>query len=141
MEEQTQSQEVTQETTNQEIPNRRERRARLKQQGILKYLSKLNFLNPIRANFRAETMKNGKRIQEVRRANIEKKWEETLGDKLEGMKETWYDIGYNADEIAMLEEAATIGFVKNKETYREDKIEAKSLMRKAKESLLSRKTK
>jgi hypothetical protein len=143
MEEQTETQEQVQnqEATSKEIPNRRERRGRLKEQGILKYLSKLNFLNPIRANFRAETMKNGKRIQEIRLANIEAEWAETLGDKLENMKETWYEIGYNADEIAMLEEAATIGFVKNKETYREDKNEAKSLMKKAKESLLSRKTK
>jgi len=59
--------------------------------------------------------------------------------KLANMKETWYDMGYNADEINMLEEAAAIFFTKNKATYREDKNEAKELMKKAKASLASRK--
>ena len=80
MEEQlTQQPETNQTQQNQEIPNRRERRRRLKQQGILRYLSKLSFFNPIRANFRAENIKTGKRIQEIRRERIEKAWEEFYG--------------------------------------------------------------
>lgn len=140
MEEQTENQtEQTQQTqTNQEIPNRRERRFKLKEQGILKYLSKKSFLDPIRANFRAECMKTGKRIQEIRLTKIQKQWEETFNVKLESMKETWYSIGYNAEEMVWLEEAATIGFVKDKETYREDKKEARMLMQRAKKSLVSR---
>jgi hypothetical protein len=141
METQTESQEQTQKTEDQGIPNRRDRRANLKKQGILKYLSKKSFLDPIRAGFRADSMKNGKSIQDKRWADIETKWEESFGDKLESMRETWYGIGYNKSEVELLEEAATISFVKNKETYREDKNEAKLLRNKAKQSLLSRKTK
>lgn len=140
MEEQlTQQPETNQTQQNQEIPNRRERRRRLKQQGILRYLSKLSFFNPIRANFRAENIKTGKRIQEIRRERIEKAWEEFFEAKIASMKETWYDLGYNAKEIALLEEASIISFVKNKETYREDKKRAQALTREAAESLASRK--
>jgi hypothetical protein len=140
MEEQlTQRPEANQTQQNQEIPNRRERRLRLKQQGILRYLSKLSFFNPIRANFRAENIKTGKRIQEIRRERIEKAWEEFFEAKIASMKETWYDLGYNAKEIALLEEASIISFVKNKETYREDKKRAQALTREAAESLASRK--
>ena len=140
MEEQlTQQPETNQTQQNQEIPNRRERRRRLKQQGILRYLSKLSFFNPIRANFRAENIKTGKRIQEIRREIIEKAWEEFFEAKIASMKETWYDLGYNAKEIALLEEASIISFVKNKETYREDKKRAQALTREAAESLASRK--
>ena len=140
MEEQlTQQPETNQTQQNQEIPNRRERRRRLKQQGILRYLSKLSFFNPIRANFRAENIKTGKRIQEIRRERIEKALEEFFEAKIASMKETWYDLGYNAKEIALLEEASIISFVKNKETYREDKKRAQALTREAAESLASRK--
>lgn len=140
MEEQlTQQPETNQTQQNQEIPNRRERRRRLKQQGILRYLSKLSFFNPIRANFRAENIKTGKRIQEIRRERIEKEWEEFFEAKIASMKETWYDLGYNAKEIALLEEASIISFVKNKETYREDKKRAQALTREAAEGLASRK--
>jgi hypothetical protein len=140
MEEQlTQQPETNQTQQNQEIPNRRERRRRLKQQGVLRYLSKLSFFNPIRANFRAENIKTGKRIQEIRRERIEKAWEEFFEAKIASMKETWYDLGYNAKEIALLEEASIISFVKNKETYREDKKRAQALTREAAESLASRK--
>jgi len=83
-------------------------------------------------------MKTGKRIQEIRLTKIQKQWEETFNVKLESMKETWYSIGYNAEEMVWLEEAATIGFVKDKETYREDKKEARMLMQRAKKSLVSR---
>jgi len=139
MENQTQPVEETQAQENQQIPNRRERRYRLKQQGVLKYLSKLSFLNPIAINYRAENLKVGQRIQEILRERNEKQWEETFMSKLEKMKETWYEIGYNAEEITMLEEASAIHFAKNKETYREDKKEAKELINKAKASLASRK--
>lgn len=99
----------------------------------------MSFFNPIRANFRAENIKTGKRIQEIRRERIEKEWEEFFEAKIASMKETWYDLGYNAKEIALLEEASIISFVKNKETYREDKKRAQALTREAAESLASRK--
>lgn len=138
MEEQVTQTEANQAQQTQEIPNRRERRRRLKQQGVLRYLSKLSFFDPIRANFRAENIKTGKRIQEIRRAQIEKQWEEAFEAKLENLKETWYEVGYNATEIEMLEEAAAILYVKNKETYRKDVKQARSLMKQASASLAAR---
>ena len=87
MEEQTTQ---AQKTETQAIPNRRERRYRLKQQGVLKYLSKKNFLDPIRANFRAENMKTGEKIKSIRREAIDKQLEADFMIKLESMKETWY---------------------------------------------------
>ena len=105
----------------------------------MNYLSKLSFLNPVAVNYRAENLKVGQRIQDILRERNEKQWEETFRDKLEKMKETWYEIGYNAEEITMLEEASAIHFAKNKATYREDKKEARELMNKAKASLASRK--
>jgi hypothetical protein len=139
MEEQVQQTQEVQTQQNQQIPNRRERRYRLKQQGILKYLSKLSFFNPVALNYRAENLKVGARVQEIRREQIEKQWEETFNAKIANMKETWYEIGYNAEEISMLEEASVIHFAKNKETYREDKKQAKELIKKANLGLASRK--
>lgn len=136
MEEQTTQ---AQKTETQAIPNRRERRYRLKQQGVLKYLSKKNFLDPIRANFRAENMKTGEKIQSIRKEAIDKKLEADFMVKLESMKETWYEIGYNSKEIELLEEAAAIHFAKDKSTWKDDKKEAKELRKKAKDSLASRK--
>jgi hypothetical protein len=136
MEEQTTQ---AQKTETQSIPNRRERRYRLKQQGVLKYLSKKNFLDPIRANFRAENMKTGEKIQSIRKEAIDKQLEADFMIKLESMKETWYEIGYNSKEIELLEEAAAIHFAKDKSTWKDDKKEAKELRKKAKDSLASRK--
>ena len=136
MEEQTTQ---AQKTETQAIPNRRERRYRLKQKGVLKYLSKKNFLDPIRANFRAENMKTGEKIQSIRREAIDKQLEADFMIKLESMKETWYEIGYNSKEIELLEEAAAIHFAKDKSTWKDDKKEAKELRKKAKDSLASRK--
>ena len=136
MEEQTTQ---AQKTETQAIPNRRERRYRLKQQGVLKYLSKKNFLDPIRANFRAENMKTGEKIQSIRKEAIDKQLEADFMIKLESMKETWYEIGYNSKEIELLEEAAAIHFAKDKSTWKDDKKEAKELRKKAKDSLASRK--
>jgi hypothetical protein len=136
MEEQTTQ---AQKTETQAIPNRRARRYRLKQQGVLKYLSKRNFLDPIRANFRAENMKNGINIQSIRKEAIDKQLEADFMVKLESMKETWYEIGYNSKEIELLEEAAAIHFAKDKSTWKDDKKEAKELRKKAKDSLASRK--
>lgn len=139
MEEQTTQTTQAQKTETQAIPNRKERRYRLKQQGVLKYLSKKNFLDPIRANFRAENIKTGEKIQSIRKEAIDKQLEADFMIKLESMKETWYEIGYNSKEIELLEEAAAIHFAKDKSTWKDDKKEAKELRKKAKNSLASRK--
>lgn len=117
----------------QRIPNRKERRAQLKQAGVLKYLSKKSFLDPIRSNFRAENIETGKKIQEAKKEKIEKQLEVTFNSKLEAMKITWTKIGYDANEMTLLEEALVLTFVKDKDTYREDKKRAKELNKQAAE--------
>jgi len=47
-------------------------------------------------------------------------------------------MGHNDDEIKLLEEAWLLMNIKNKETFKQDKKEAKRLIKEAKESLNSR---
>lgn len=123
----------------QRIPNRKERRAKLKQAGVLKYLSKKSFLDPIRANFREQNIQTGKKIQEDKKERSEKQLEINFNSKLEAMKITWTKMGYDETEMALLEEAFVLTFVKDKDSYREDKKCAHQLISKAKASLASRK--
>lgn len=58
---------------------------------------------------------------------------EQIQKKLDSVKETWKDIGYNTAEIKLLEESWVITSVKNKETYRADKKESKRLLKEANE--------
>jgi len=48
-------------------------------------------------------------------------------------KKTWEEMGYDAAEIKLLEEAWVLSSIKDKETYRADKKEAKRLRRDANE--------
>jgi len=52
---------------------------------------------------------------------------------LDNVKETWKEIGYNTAEIKLLEEAWVMTTIKDKETYRSDKKEAKRLRTEANE--------
>jgi DNA-binding MarR family transcriptional regulator len=58
---------------------------------------------------------------------------DSIGDqlqvKLDSVKKTWKEIGYNTAEIKLLEEAWVLTSIKDKETYRADKKEAKRLRR------------
>ena len=57
---------------------------------------------------------------------------------LDGLKETWSDMGYNAAEIKLLEESWVMTTIKDKETYRADKKEAKRLTKEANELMKTR---
>lgn len=50
---------------------------------------------------------------------------------LDSVKETWTESGYDKKEIKLLEEAWLMLTIKNKETYREDRKEARRLMKEA----------
>lgn len=60
--------------------------------------------------------------------------EEQLGSKLNSLKETWKGLNYSEKEIEMLEEAFTLTSIKDKETWREDRKRAKSLVKEANKS-------
>jgi len=64
--------------------------------------------------------------------------EEQLGAKLNSLKETWAEFGYNKAEIDLLEEAFTITAIKDKETYREDIKQARKIYKKVQKSLEER---
>jgi hypothetical protein len=118
--------------------SRRQRRFMLKQRGLMKYISKLSFFNETKTAVRKENMDNGKKLHNMHLDNVERMQSENLEATLNSMKETWSNIGYNAEEIAKLEEAWAMTTVKDKETYREDKKRARLLMREAQESLQAR---
>ena len=119
--------------------NRRQRRYMLKQQGVLKYLSGLNFLGEVRSGFRAQNIENGKKIHQQNLDALEKTNAAILESKLESMKTTWTSIGYNKSEIDKLEEAWSMSVIKDKEARKEDKQTIKKLQREVAQSLRSRK--
>lgn len=119
------------EQTTQPIPNRRQRRAMLKQQGVLKYLSKLPYMHETRVNFRANNLATGKQMHQNNVDRIEKENASRLEAILEKAKLEWASQGWDAKEIELLEEAWALTTVKDKETYREDKKKAKSLRKEA----------
>jgi hypothetical protein len=139
---------MSQEQTNQQnqnqakMPlNRRQRRYMMKQNGMLKYLSKLSFFHPTKAAIRQQNMENGRKMQEARLDAAEKAQAERLEAALERMKETWSNIGYNKEEMAMLEEAWSLTAIKDRETYRADVKQSRKLMKEAAASLAARNNK
>jgi hypothetical protein len=139
---------MSQEQTNQQnqnqakMPlNRRQRRYMMKQNGMLKYLSKLSFFHPTKAAIRQQNMENGRKMQEARLDAAEKAQAERLEAALERMKETWSNIGYNKEEMAMLEEAWALTAIKDRETYRADVKQSRKLMKEAAASLAARNNK
>ena len=119
--------------------NRRQRRHMMRQQGVLKYLSKLNFLGEVRSNFRAQNIENGRKLHQQNLDANDKVNHSMLEAKLEDMKATWKSIGYNKSEIDKLEEAWSLTVVKDKESRKEDKKKVKKLQREVQESFQSRK--
>ena len=119
--------------------NRRQRRNMMRQQGVLRYLSKLNFLGEVRSNFRAQNLVNGRKLHQQNLDANDKVNHSMLEAKLEVMKETWKSIGYNKSEINKLEEAWSLSVVKDKESIKEDKLMIKKLQREVQESFQSRK--
>ena len=119
--------------------NRRQRRHMMRQQGVLKYLSKLSFLGEVRSNFRKQNMENGRKIHQQNLDANDKVNHAMLEEKLASMKETWTSIGYNKSEIDKLEEAWSLSVIKDKSSRKKDKQTIKKLQREVQESFQSRK--
>jgi hypothetical protein len=119
--------------------NRRQRRYMLKQQGVLKYLSKLNFLGEVRSNFRNNNIENGRKLHQQNIDANEKINHTILENKLESLKASWIEIGYNKSEINKLEEAWSLSAIKDKSSRKEDKKTIKKLQKEVRESFQSRK--
>jgi hypothetical protein len=115
----------------QQVPNRRMRRAIQKQNGILKLLKKLGYNHPAYRQFKKETMEAGRKIHQANVDRIDELNATRLEAVLQSCKSTWFGMGYNQEEVALLEEAWAMTAVKDKETYKADKKKARELQREA----------
>lgn len=120
------------------IPSRRERRAQLKANGVLKALSKLPYGHPLKKQVCEANQETGKKIHQAHVDKIDAANATFLENKLNAMKATWATQDYTEEELKMLEEAWVLSNVVNKETYREDRKEAKVLQNKIKASKAAR---
>tara|TARA_B100000927_G_C16176329_1_gene353525 strand:+ start:220 stop:591 length:372 start_codon:yes stop_codon:yes gene_type:complete len=122
----------------------------LKQQKALRYISKLPLKDKL--EIQRQNQENGRKLHQQHLDIIEKRNHEMLerklegytnedGEHVEGLKDTWRQMGYNDKEMNMLEEAWALSIVKDRETYQEDKKKRRQLVKKAKASLDSRKKK
>lgn len=118
--------------------SRRQRRYMLKERGILKQISKLSFFSETRTKIREQNMEQGRKMHQAWLDHIEKQQGEVLEQRLESVKETWANIGYNVEEIAKLEEAWALTVIRDKETWREDRKKARLLQKEVQESRAKR---
>jgi len=118
--------------------SRRQRRAQLSAMGYLKIKNQLSPLSPEGIELRNSLRANSKAAKEAFEKRIMDQLEEQLSQRVEDLKGTWKEIGYNDLEIEMLSEAFFTLSVKNKQTLREDKKAARKLMKDAKDSLIGR---
>ena len=118
------------------IPTRRERRAAMKSQGILKTKSKLPFSKWL--EFTRESIKQGKEIFAANQDAVEKSISEQLEQKEVGLIESWKESGYSPGEIEKLREAYAILTVRYLPTWHTDKKVARSLIKEANKSRAER---
>lgn len=127
------------EQTQQQLPpNRRVRRSMLRENGILKVLKKLGYHHPAFKAFKAEAAEAGRKIHQAHQDRNDELTATRLEAILQGCKSTWFGMGYNQEEVTMLEEAWSLMAVKDRENYRANKKAARELQRAAKNALAAR---
>lgn len=111
------------------IANGKQRRAFLKFQGVLKNKRKQSF-----KKWAAEVASNIEAGREMHQTNVDetqKNIELQLEEIEKNLVESWERMGYDKEEINLLIEANALLLVKDKETLREDRKEARRLMKNA----------
>jgi hypothetical protein len=98
---------------------------------MLKILKQLGYNHPAYKEYKQQTMEAGRKIHNANVDRVEQANGVRLEAVLQSCKSTWFSMGYNKEEVAILEEAWVITSVKDKETYRADKKKARELQRKA----------
>jgi hypothetical protein len=83
-------------------------------------------------------MADGRKIHQQNLDRNAQLQETRLEAILMSCKSTWFSVGYNKEEVALLEEAWALLTVKDKETYRADKKKARQLQKQAADSLAAR---
>ena len=119
------------------IPNRRERRAAMKYQGLLKAKSKLSFKEWMKLT--SENAKAGKEIHAAHLDATDKQLAQQLEDRENILIEQWKEFGYNDKEIKMLREANATLVIKDKENWHNDKKKARRILKEVNDSYLKRK--
>ena len=115
------------ETTNQNIPNRQQRRRAMKYQGLLKMKSKLPLKEWL--EICRQTREKGK---EIHQANIEKAERDWLAklEEIESSKvKQWKTEGYTDKEIGELREVFATMTIRDKSTWHTDKKEARTKLK------------
>jgi L-lactate utilization protein LutC len=118
------------------IPTRRERRAAMKQHGVLKTKSKLPLNQWV--DFTKETAKQGNQIFNTNKDSLEKSITEQHEEIELRMIESWKDAGYNDIEIEKLRTAYATLSIKNIPTRHADKKNARNLIKEVNESKAKR---
>ena len=114
------------------IPTRRERRAAMKFQGVLKMKGKLPYSKWL--EFTRESIKNGKQIFAANQDAMEKSIAEQLEAKELVMIEQWKESGYTTEEIEKLREAYANLTVRDLSTWHVDKKVARNLIKEVNKS-------
>lgn len=118
--------------------SRRQRRGQFKQMGYLKIKNMFGRFSEQGMAWYNKMSEDGRNAHEAHVKRVEESISEQLQIKLNASKKTWAEIGYNKEEIEMLEEAWSLTTVKDRETYRADKKAATKLQKEAKSSLKGR---
>ena len=128
--------------------SRRQRRGQFKAAGFLKIKNMYSRLSPKSIAWYDKMREDGNAMQEANQRALLDSIEEQLELRLKGSEEagiyglrnTWADQGYNAEEVAMLEEAWTTTVVKDSDwaQRRADKKQARQLQKEAQQSRAAR---
>lgn len=118
--------------------SRRQRRAQFRAAGYLQIKNMFGRFSEQGRAWYDKMAADGKAAHEAHVNRVQDDLENQLQTKLNSAKEVWSSLGYNETEVAQLEEAWLLDAVKNKETYRADKKEARRLRKEAQESRKAR---
>lgn len=118
--------------------SRRHRRGQFRAAGYLKIKNMFGRFSEQGKAWYTKISEDGKAAHEANVNRVNDSISDQLQTKLNSLKETWKEIGYNDSEIKLLEEAWSLVTIKDKNTYRIDRKEAKKLRKEAQESLKSR---
>lgn len=132
--------------------SRRQRRSDLRRANFLKIKNMFSRFSPQAIAWYKKMQEDGKaaqaaherrtmdQIEEQLELRLKGNYDEETGKGFYGLRNTWADMGYNEDEIAILEEAWTLTAVKDADPvqFRADKKQSRKLMKQAQESRLAR---
>jgi len=121
---------MSKETPQQQHMSRPQKRQMYKQYGIL---AKKNRKTEEGRELCDRLKQEGRDAHETHSNRVSDSISDQIQSKLNGVIATWKELGYTDAEIKLLEEAWVITTVKDKETYKADKKEAKRLRNEANE--------